>query len=544
MISSNPANTPSHNTDKPPLGSQYESVRKPWDLVGRYTNSPGFYQIYSPIGKRLLVTAQHIGAWIGQPIEIQGLTVHVVSFENSPARIEGETGAIWTPELVYCTVDQDIPEWFTRYTDEPVSNASHILIISGGPGGTIQSDPEGWPFIQSDEVSYAVRWGICHADYIGEHSLYPPNPVQPDPPPWISFGCFLRHHDAGHPETVGGVVGDSGGAAFVNCGPADNPWVFLGSVNGGGSYLSPYKGDVQTGMFGACTYHDNEWIAEKNGETPAPPEAPLPTPAKSSLRRVLTDVNTAVIVYDYQTAQWQPIHRGTDLAVREWFVMTVDGIERLCCVTEDGFLNLYEESDAGDQVFSPGVWNHLSLEPIAVSATTRGYTGGTAGFKAGQFARLVVATLDPVYSVATRTEGVSELASLVQDRARDHRTYDKPAGVSRWVPDNSNADFFTPFRQDYTLWLPATDTPLDLSPAFSLDVSFGVSLDLSPKPIELNLDKGLPVDLKQEANHPLRMVRQRGRWHQAVVENKVGILELRAVQLELQETDRQMGSKV
>jgi hypothetical protein len=314
-------------------------------------------------------------------------------------------------------------------------------------------------------------------------------------------------------------------------------------------YLHPYKnGEFRVGLSGSCTYHDNAWIAEKNGEEPPEP-VPAPgtepgLPAQSSLRRVLTDVNTGVIVYDYQTAQWQPIHRGPDLAVREWFVMTIDGIERLCCVTEDGFLNLYEESDAGDQIFAPDAWNHLSLEPIAISATTRGYTGGAAGFKAGQFARLVVATLDPVYSVATRTEGVSELATLVKDRSRDHRTYDKPAGVPRWVPDNSNADFFTPFRQDYTIWLPSSDTPLDLSPAFSLDVSFGVSLDLAPQPIELNLDKGLPVDLKQEANHPLRMVRQRGRWHQAILENTSGILELRAVQLELQETERQMGIKV
>ena len=269
-----------------------------------------------------------------------------------------------------------------------------------------------------------------------------------------------------------------------------------------------------------------------------------PNPAKSILRRVISDVNTAVIVFDYQTGQWQPIHRGTDLAVREWFVMTVDGIERLCCVTEDGYLNLYEESDAGDQVFSPNAPNYLGLEPISIAATTRGYTGGTAGFKAGQFARLVLATQDPIYSVRTRTEGVNEEARLVADRPRDFRTYDRPPGVPRWVPDNSNADFFTPFRQDYSIWLQSTENTLLLSTEEDLDLSTGQPLELSAAPLELNLDKGLPVDLKQEANHSLRMVRQRGRWHQAIVENAEGVLELRAVELELQETSRQVGIKV
>jgi hypothetical protein len=269
-----------------------------------------------------------------------------------------------------------------------------------------------------------------------------------------------------------------------------------------------------------------------------------PNPAKSVLRRVIPDVNTAVIVYDYQTQQWQPIQRGIDLAVREWFVMTVDGIERLCCVTEDGYLNLYEESDAGDQVFNSFAPNFLGFAPIATRAATRGYTGGTAGFKAGQFARMVIATQAPRYTVRTRTEGVNEFSSLATDRFRDFRTYDRPAGVKRWVPDNSNADFFTPFRQDYSLYLLTTETPLDLSTGESLDLSTGFALDLSPQPLQLNLDNGLPVDLTQEANHSLRMVRQRGRWHQAIVENAEGILELRAVELELQETSRQVGIKV
>lgn len=267
-------------------------------------------------------------------------------------------------------------------------------------------------------------------------------------------------------------------------------------------------------------------------------------PALGTLQRVLVDVNTGVIVFDYQTGAWQPLQRGADLAVKEWFVMTVDGIERLCCVTADGYLNLYEESDAGDQVFDPAAPNLLGLAPIVVSAVTRGYTAGSAGFKAGLFARMVLATQEPEYSVATRTEGVSEESSLVAGRTRDRRVYEKPSGVPRWVTDNSNHDFYTPYRQDYSVYLGSSGNPLLLSTRAPLLLSTGQPLLLSSLQAQFDLDTGVAIDLKQEANHPLRMVRSRGRWHQAVVANTDGIFELRAVTLELAETNRQPGIKV
>jgi hypothetical protein len=259
---------------------------------------------------------------------------------------------------------------------------------------------------------------------------------------------------------------------------------------------------------------------------------------------VLLDVNTAVIVFDYQTGQWQPIQRGADLAVQEWFVMTVDGAERLCCVTADGYLNLYEESDAGDQVFDPTALNLLSLHEIPVTAVTRGYTAGTAGFKTGAFARLVVATQDPVYSVSTRSEGIEEQSALVTDRPRDRRIYDRPPGVRRWQTDNANRDFYTPYRQDYSIVLEDAENPFLLSTGEPLLLGSLNPLDLSGKGLEFDLDTGVAVDLKQEANHLLRMVRARGRWHQAVVANVKGTLELRAVELQLQESSRQVGIKV
>ena len=267
-------------------------------------------------------------------------------------------------------------------------------------------------------------------------------------------------------------------------------------------------------------------------------------PSLGTLQRVHTDVNSAVLVFDFQLGAWQPIDRGQDLCVREFFVMTIDGVERLCCITADNYLNIYEEAMAGDRVFDPASENLISHTPIHSQAVTRGYTAGSAGFKAGQFARLVIATQAPIYSVATRSEGVEEQAHLVSNRTRDPRVYDRPPGAPRWVADNSNKDFNTPWRQDYSVYMDNLVNPLLLATPEQLLLSSGVPLELAPKPVGFDLAEGVAVDLLQEANHPLRMTRPRGRWHQAIVSNEDGLMELRTIELELTETDRQQGIKV
>ena len=555
MIFSNPAYDVDHNTAPPPVGSPYESVRKVWSLLGRYHQDPVQEVLYAPIGPRLLITVGHIAAVQGWKIDMQGKTYTVTAVQPSAYRQvgvpgSGSPGFVYTVDAVYVTVDQDIPQWFRRVQDADIPNITPnnlLLHIGGGAGGQVVTDAEGWLVCQF-EPDYArsnrVRWSIQRLDYFGAYNPFPPNPVQPDTPPYFNAGALFKHFDAldGHPETASPQNGDSGSPMFVNCGPANDPWVFIGCVSGPGSRaVSPYKGDVQAGTFAAMSYLDDATIRQLNGEVP--PSVPT-SPATSTLRQVMRDVNTAVIIYDYQTAQWQPIHRGESLAVREWFVATVDGVERLCCVTEDGYLNLYEESDAGDQVFNPSAPNFLSLTPVQVKAVTRGYTGGSAGFKAGQFARLVLATRAPKYSVESATEGVSETSKVATDRVRDHRVYDRPAGVKRWQADNVNHDFYTPWRQDYSIVLESKFNPLALSTGETLDMFSFLSLDLKPDPIPFDLDKGVACDLMQEANHSLRLVRQRGRWHQAIVSNEEGIVELRAVELELQETSRQIGIKV
>lgn len=272
MIFANPAYGNTHNTDKPPVGSPYESVRKVWDNIGHYNYDTIHKQFYCPIGTRLLVSVGHIGSWVGMPIDIQGLTVHVIEVNHSPSGFD----------LDYCVVDTDIPVVFSRLTNQTYTNNNNILVIGGGLGTDgYFVDAEGWPaFLHGDDPgTIAQRWGINKADLIGSYNPYPPNPVQEPPPAGSTFGALFKHHDApdAHPETVCCQAWDSGSPAFLDCGSPSDPWVYIGSVGGGGhNYLSPYKGAVQTAYGGGSTLFDNDYIDFLNGVGPEPEPEPEP----------------------------------------------------------------------------------------------------------------------------------------------------------------------------------------------------------------------------------------------------------------------------
>jgi uncharacterized phage protein (TIGR02218 family) len=290
MIFSNPAFDVTHNKGTaPPVGSPYESVRKPLSLVGRYHADPVLDVIYAPIGPRLLVTVKHIAAFIGQQIEMQGQIFTVTGFQHcSYQQIgvpgSGNPGAIYSPDICYVFVDQDIPQWFKRVqtSDIPkITPANLLLNIAGGRGGQTVVDGEGWLVCEVEpdyQTSIGVRWSLQKLDSFGPYNPFPPNPVQPEPPYYFNASAVFKHHDdpEGHPECASPKDQDSGSPVFVNCGPANDPWVFIGCVSGPGSgAVSPYKGDVKLGTSAAMVYPDNETVRLINGEPPEPP-TPLP----------------------------------------------------------------------------------------------------------------------------------------------------------------------------------------------------------------------------------------------------------------------------
>ncbi len=62
-----------------------------------------------------------------------------------------------------------------------------------------------------------------------------------------------------------------------------------------------------------------------------------------SLRRQYSNVNNAVIVFDFLQQKWAGADTGPGLSVQRWVTQTYQGARRLFALSNDGFINLYEE---------------------------------------------------------------------------------------------------------------------------------------------------------------------------------------------------------
>jgi hypothetical protein len=177
--------------------------------------------------------------------------------------------------------------------------------------------------------------------------------------------------------------------------------------------------------------------------------------ATAELRWVLEGVNNAVLVYDFQTRTWQSIDMGVALGVKEWVVANVNGRERLLYLSADGFVNLVEESDSGDEVQVMQWGRELDWAEIAWEVLTRDYWAGQGvGERSARRATVVLETRAPRYTISALTAGVEEEVELVSERTRSRVCYDFPFDEPPWDNTNADGDFMTPGRQDYTVVLP------------------------------------------------------------------------------------------
>lgn len=68
------------------------------------------------------------------------------------------------------------------------------------------------------------------------------------------------------------------------------------------------------------------------------------TPVAHSVTEVLYEgVNTAVLVYDFETRTWQGSDEGNACLVKRWLPFTWNGVRRLGFLSEDGYLRLYPD---------------------------------------------------------------------------------------------------------------------------------------------------------------------------------------------------------
>jgi hypothetical protein len=189
------------------------------------------------------------------------------------------------------------------------------------------------------------------------------------------------------------------------------------------------------------------------------------------------------------------------------------GVVRLGFVSDDGYVNLYEDGFL-DHAANPttGVVTLLSVSDKLV---TRGYTAGTAGFKRAITARLSLATWWPSLTVKARTEGVAEETVLVSNKTRSRTAYMRPWNATPWDATNANNDHSTAWREDY-----------------SVAQSGGAAID--PGANGLDPERHQEIDLTVKAKGT-------GRLAQIVVENTQGRCIVRSVETGLRAGSRRLG---
>jgi hypothetical protein len=231
------------------------------------------------------------------------------------------------------------------------------------------------------------------------------------------------------------------------------------------------------------------------------------TAAVSTLRALvdLINVNNAVLVYDFVNAQrvkapldesarlgWTPLDQGPAHCVVDWFKLNLDGKERLFFAAADGFVNLCEEADNGDQVADGTAEQGLSYAEISDRKLSRAFFSAVDGMQMPNAGSVVLQTLNPKYSVALIFSGVGKSTTLCADVERDRTRVTRPWNAPRHDVTNVNGDHGDPYREDYHVTAP------------------------------FYCGDGVDLGLYQELIQNFRIAGRSGRWFQLEVTNTQG----------------------
>jgi hypothetical protein len=161
--------------------------------------------------------------------------------------------------------------------------------------------------------------------------------------------------------------------------------------------------------------------------------------------------NNAVLVYDTIQQAWAGYDEGDAVNVRDWVKFTWGGEQRLGFVSGDGYIRLYEDGRL-DDVLIDGFIEHASINARLI---TRGYHGGNVSLKHFEDARATVATWWPDYSVTALLEGVGENRVLASSITRSRLKWHRPHDRDDYDATNVDDDQMDPWRQDYSVLVPA-----------------------------------------------------------------------------------------
>ena len=228
-------------------------------------------------------------------------------------------------------------------------------------------------------------------------------------------------------------------------------------------------------------------------------------------------INNAILVYDFLAKAWAGYDDGNAVKVKKFIETAYQGKRRLFFLSTDGFINLYDDDltmcGFVDEVptstdSSNANFGKLSVEAIGDEVTTRGYTGQNMFSKRWSGAEVQLATSDPTINITTIFDGAGEDTKKLTPTnglTFDRTKYDKPFYASDFVASMSGDDFFTPYRQDY-----------------SVDPDTAIALPTGGS------DTGFDPDLLQQSQNRF-MYKGEGKHIQLKIENTTGRAELLGV---------------
>ena len=199
---------------------------------------------------------------------------------------------------------------------------------------------------------------------------------------------------------------------------------------------------------------------------------------KLYLAVTVKNVGRVILVYDFKasvhlgnnvwesgvmTQGWTPMDTGSALSVLEFHRLTLNGEDRHFFLDTNGYVNLMEESDYGDQVVGTGPQG-LAWAEIYTYALSRAYGASVQGLPRPTETGLSLATFNPCYTIQVVFAGVNNVATLAQNVTRSNTTYDRPFSAQPWHTTNVNDDWGTPWREDYSVWLVTVTGPNLVSP--------------------------------------------------------------------------------
>lgn len=243
----------------------------------------------------------------------------------------------------------------------------------------------------------------------------------------------------------------------------------------------------------------------------------------------------AIATYDFLNGEWGGYWEGTAIRVKEFFTATVQGEQRLFYWSGDGYINLIDEHDHGDQVRDTASADNLGREEISTILKTRGYSAPGLDHNFYNTARLNIATWYPSYTVKLHMDGAVEEQTLVESRTKSRTRYVRPFDAADYDVSNVNDDHATPYREDYTVTtITEVDNAILMEDGNGVMLEDGDNLQIEEtvaQPAQPKSNGIVPLKM-QETHEPFSLDPRQGRFGQIELVNSQGRLALKQVAVE------------